>query len=759
MNFQPNTTIRLCATDLMLGNGHQIIFNTKDEQTTYFMSKVKYTFSEQTYQRVQAGIMYLEVNVETLNTGVNYIMFQNENYSNKWFYANILKLSYVNPNTTRIDYALDSFQSFMFDINLEQKSYIDRRHYKYSVDGFNKIMTLPYEDLDIGNQYVLCDNNFVDFELAPKTLPIGEYSRYTFYLLVSSKDLTGNTNLAQTFRNSLTLKKYENSETPTNTTLIEEITTGLYYYVCNGDMWDYMLLSGFWTSVANNGTLQQVVRLPFGESFLHTEDMYNKSANISDKIRSGADKDKYRLFPIYEFNNLFYQIDNKLQHYMLEHYISSSVDDVDIKTKTGFFDENITSSLKAYLMRYPYSLIEINDYRSNIINYKIQDFNNGKPYNIFGLGNQSLKMLAYANLGSTMSVAYQFLGYKNTSDNGYEDNTNALWNSYDFLYGGSFNIFNSDFSLPIISDYQNAFLQANQNQINAQRMNASGSLNVSKQNANASLQANQLGANLSYQNAQIGADTQMANAQINGATALTNAGLTFDNAMGSLINGGINSALSGVGSIASGNLLGGLTAWGSGASNAITNGLIAQNNLTMSQNSVNALMQTSSNSANAQMLQAQNALTSSQAIMNTNYANTLRNANLEYQSTIRSINARIEDISNMPDTVQQMGSGSIFNYMYNRTGVNMRTKTLPKNVLNRLSNYFMLYGFKSNSFESIRYIIDVMDAGCFIKSVNATILGDIPQENLREIIKMFDNGIMLWKGASNFLNWQGIREQ
>ncbi len=751
MNFQPDTTIYLCATDIMLGNGNTILFATKEEQTSYFLSKKQYEYDEQTYQRVSGGICYLDINVETINTGVNYMMFQNKNYSNKWFYANILKLSYVNPNTTRIDYAIDSFQSFMFDITYHE-SYIDRRHYSFKNDGIDKIMTLPYEDLDVGSQYVMCDINNLDLDTPPKTLPTGS-EKYNFYFICTTKPFGTLGQYSQcTNRNTF---NYINQVGEAKTySMSNAIMSGLCYYVINGNMWKY-LVGWYQSSVAYTGTLQYCSRIPFGEMLLKTDDKqtYNRCKQVSATL----DTDEYRLFETDAFTDLSQYFANVFCHYKLEQYINASVDNKNVTDMTGYFVDNITSSIKLYLMRYPYTVVEMNDYKSNIISYKIQDFNNGFPSDILLSIRHAFSLQLYASLGSTISFVYQLCGYKNTRS--LKNDEWLLENNLNSLLGGSFNVVNGDLSIPIVSDYQNAFLQANQNQINAQRTNASASLGVTMNNANASLQTGQLGANLSYQNAQIGADTQMANAQIQGSTALTNAGLSFENAMGSVVNNGINSALNVASNLFMGNGLGALSSGISGASGAITSGLQANNNYAMSQNSVNAMMNTSSNSANASMLQAQNALTASQANLNTNYANTLRNANLNYQSTIRTINSRIEDISNMPDTVQSMGSGSMFNTLYDRSSITCTTKTLPYNVLQRVSNYFTLYGFKSNSFENIKTVIDYFTSGLFIKTVNANISANIPQENLREIISMFDNGITLWKGADNYLNYTALRKE
>lgn len=53
------------------------------------------------------------------------MMYQNTHYSNKWFYAFILGMEYVNDNMTRIVITTDPFQTWQFDITFMQ-SFVER---------------------------------------------------------------------------------------------------------------------------------------------------------------------------------------------------------------------------------------------------------------------------------------------------------------------------------------------------------------------------------------------------------------------------------------------------------------------------------------------------------------------------------------------------------------------------------------------------------------------------------------------------------
>lgn len=55
----------------------------------------------------------------------NYCMYKNDNYTNKWFYAYIVDMKYVNDNTTNVYLKTDVFQTWQFDLIWKQ-SFIER---------------------------------------------------------------------------------------------------------------------------------------------------------------------------------------------------------------------------------------------------------------------------------------------------------------------------------------------------------------------------------------------------------------------------------------------------------------------------------------------------------------------------------------------------------------------------------------------------------------------------------------------------------
>ena len=140
MYIQPNTIIRIMHNvPLDDTYNHTVLFATKSAQETYFSSVgvVKYTLNDQTYQRVEKGKMRVEIKAEDLYD-CNYLSFQNTSFGNKWFYAFITGVEYVNNVTSEITFELDVMQTYMFDITVGQ-CFVEREHVIDDTIGSNTI--------------------------------------------------------------------------------------------------------------------------------------------------------------------------------------------------------------------------------------------------------------------------------------------------------------------------------------------------------------------------------------------------------------------------------------------------------------------------------------------------------------------------------------------------------------------------------------------------------------------------------------------
>ena len=159
MVIVPDTDIILIKSPLKLDNYNQITFTSASDQSTYFLSLPHLEYDDCTYQRKEGVIRFSTDKEENPNAPrfedlllYNYCMYKNESYSNKWFYAFVTNIEYINDGTTDITIETDAFQSWQFNL-VYKNSFVEREH--VSDDAVGK-HTLP-ENLELG-EYIV--NNF-----------------------------------------------------------------------------------------------------------------------------------------------------------------------------------------------------------------------------------------------------------------------------------------------------------------------------------------------------------------------------------------------------------------------------------------------------------------------------------------------------------------------------------------------------------------------------------------------------------------------
>lgn len=151
MYIAPNTTIKMLK-DVPLDNTYRntIYFAYVANQTSFFSGKTKYTFAAQSYQRVQKGTLRIGRKADDLYD-CNYLMFQNTAYGNKWFYAFVTGVEYVNNETSEVSFEIDVMQTWHFDYDVKM-SFVEREMSVTDKIGDN----LVPENLEIGD-YVYKD--------------------------------------------------------------------------------------------------------------------------------------------------------------------------------------------------------------------------------------------------------------------------------------------------------------------------------------------------------------------------------------------------------------------------------------------------------------------------------------------------------------------------------------------------------------------------------------------------------------------------
>lgn len=127
MAFVPNGTIKLLA-GVPLDNSytHTVKYASAGAQTAAFAAKVKRTYEHCTYIRETNRIRIPDVYDDVVMC--NYLMYQNQGYgNNKWFYAFITGVYYVNDHATEIEFELDVMQTWAFDYTI-LPGFIERNH-------------------------------------------------------------------------------------------------------------------------------------------------------------------------------------------------------------------------------------------------------------------------------------------------------------------------------------------------------------------------------------------------------------------------------------------------------------------------------------------------------------------------------------------------------------------------------------------------------------------------------------------------------
>lgn len=136
MAVTPNTDVYLLKCPLELDNANQINFANTTAQYNYFASLPKIEADNFTYQR-KDSIIRFPSHIDNL-IEYNYVMYRNENYTNKWFYAYITDMQYINDNMTAITIKTDVWQTWCFNL-VFKRSFVEREHVANDTIGLHTV--------------------------------------------------------------------------------------------------------------------------------------------------------------------------------------------------------------------------------------------------------------------------------------------------------------------------------------------------------------------------------------------------------------------------------------------------------------------------------------------------------------------------------------------------------------------------------------------------------------------------------------------
>lgn len=141
-------------------------FDSLVQQISYFDTKIAVPFEKFSYVRADSGYIKVGWSIDGgTNTAIkdlynaNYMRFKNTSFEDKWFYAFVDRIEYINNNTVGVYYHLDVLQTWHFDYSFNQ-CFIERQHTETDVIGHN---TIP-EDFELGD-YIF--DNATEFDYYP----------------------------------------------------------------------------------------------------------------------------------------------------------------------------------------------------------------------------------------------------------------------------------------------------------------------------------------------------------------------------------------------------------------------------------------------------------------------------------------------------------------------------------------------------------------------------------------------------------------
>lgn len=128
------TEVRLLSVPLENDYKHTLYFESVEAQTEYFLSRPAIGGVNFSYQRKDGYIAYPRIYDSLI--GYNYVMYKNSAYGNKWFYAFITDMKYVNDERTDIYIETDVIQTWWKQY-VVKPSFIEREHVRDDNIGVN----------------------------------------------------------------------------------------------------------------------------------------------------------------------------------------------------------------------------------------------------------------------------------------------------------------------------------------------------------------------------------------------------------------------------------------------------------------------------------------------------------------------------------------------------------------------------------------------------------------------------------------------
>lgn len=115
---------------------HLRLFNSESDAKSFVISKQKYTKTENAYISKSNTIMV--DGYADQYRDCNYILFNNTDYTSKWYFAFITNVEYRADKTARITFEVDVFQTWFYSLQI-QPCFVEREHVNDDTIGINTV--------------------------------------------------------------------------------------------------------------------------------------------------------------------------------------------------------------------------------------------------------------------------------------------------------------------------------------------------------------------------------------------------------------------------------------------------------------------------------------------------------------------------------------------------------------------------------------------------------------------------------------------
>jgi len=409
-------------------------FDNKASQDAYFNNRnIVHQMNQTKFQRFEnKTFISVDASIDKLRA-VNYLMFQNAEYSNKWFYAFVTKLEYKNVDNTWVHFQLDVLQTWRFDYGFKP-SFVLREHTPlWWGDGTPVRNTVP-EQLNYGEAYdIVYRHNFQPFN-GMKFLVI--IANSTLHQSVAEDFLSGDIigskigvpqplsyYVVPFYPSGKPIYYDANQSTPISTP--EEVFRSLYSspqsvnQIVSAYVTDYTGLKATVTQNAvNNGGV-------FGDVITFN----GVDQTVSWELWSDNQTGNVTLYYVKAANSFW-----PLKQQILP-------DKYDVLANVG----------ESKLLMYPYTVGILTDYKGNQYEFRLED-----------ITNNYLTILLRGGLGTSNKTMFALADYNNISMGTLEEGTQP--HAMDHAL-----IDNEPHDIPVVTDYLASYMQGHKNSIQANR--------------------------------------------------------------------------------------------------------------------------------------------------------------------------------------------------------------------------------------------------------------------------------------------------